>query len=187
MSMNMLRTGRKPVVAYGLIRGRACRQKSRRTTSVETGQKTLMELFDRIEVNVSADTAGLSFEPPKDYKISRTPPTKTENPLQSAGYGTNGDVLMNVWHCFNIDDKAILLCWFCEPCKTKPSNSKPDDSIDRLEFFWTGSSRANTGRSLSPTWMVAAGIGRWHGRNRQANRSETVRLYVSSFQKRCAR
>lgn len=98
----------------------------------QTGKETLVVLFDHVEVNISAKATGLPFDPPKGYKVQKFPPTQMANlSLEPTGSASNDRVSLGLWHCFNIDDKAVLLCWYCE----SPSGSKTGDATIPLEFL----------------------------------------------------
>ena len=101
----------------------------------QSGQETLSVLFDHVEVNISANATGLSFDPPKGYRVVKSPQTQTANlSLDPIGSGSNNNVSLGVWHCFNIDDKAVLLCWYCEPA----SGSKTAAAAILPEFLLAG-------------------------------------------------
>lgn len=100
----------------------------------KAGQETLTHIFDHVEVNIPASATGLSFDAPEGYQVTKAPQSKTVNPLQMGGSGSNGDVSLGVWNCFNIDDKAVLLCWYCE----RQSGSKTGDTTIQPEFLLAG-------------------------------------------------
>jgi hypothetical protein len=106
----------------------------------QTGRETLSSLFDHVEVNISAGATGLSFDLPKSYRVTKAAQSQMENPLsQPVSSGSNGDISLGVWHCFNIDDKAVLSCWYCEP----RLDSKPVDSAIQPEFMLAGTRPCN--------------------------------------------
>jgi outer membrane lipoprotein-sorting protein len=82
----------------------------------KAGRETPTQIIDHVEVNVAASATGLLFNPPKDYRVTKAPRPKNVDPLQPVAIasGSNDDVSLGVWQCFNIDDKAVLLCWYCE-------------------------------------------------------------------------
>ena len=106
----------------------------------QTGQETLSGLFDHVEVNISAGATGLSFDPPKGYQVAKSKQMPIANPLsQPISSGSYGEVSLGVWHAFNIDDKAALLCWYCEP----RSGSRTGDSTIQPEFLLAGTRPCN--------------------------------------------
>lgn len=122
----------------------------------QTGQEMLTLLFDHVEVNIPASATGLSFNPPKGFQVTKATQMQAANPLlQPVSSGSNGDVSLGIWHCFNIDDKAILLCWYCESrsgsktggatiqpellAGTRPCNHINVASVDVGDHLWNWS------------------------------------------------
>jgi hypothetical protein len=99
------------------------------------GKEILSQIIDHVEVNIPASATGLSFDPPEGYQVTKSAQLQIANPLQyPVGSGSNGDVSLGVWHCFNIDDKAALLCWYCEQRK----GSKAGNATIQPEFLLAG-------------------------------------------------
>ena len=120
----------------------------------KAGRETLTQLFDHVEVNVSASATGLSFDLPQGYQVTTSPQSTIARCLQPVCSGSNGDVAMGEWHYFNVDDKAVLLAWYCEA----KSGSKAAAAI-RPEFLLAGSRPAITRKLPRPMWMVTTGTG----------------------------
>ena len=99
----------------------------------EKGKEISRQIIDHIQVNVPAISTGLSFDPPEDYQVTRTQASQESNPLVAISSGSNDDVTLGVWHCFNIDDKAALLCWFCEGKPNSKNNGAQKDLVFYLE------------------------------------------------------
>ena len=114
----------------------------------KAGQEFLIQLIDHVEVNIPASATGLSFDPPEGYQVKKTPQPKNANLLQairnaSAESSSRSNdkktvdreaVDMGLWNSFNIDDKAVLFCWYCE---TK-SDSKTAGTTVLPEFLLAG-------------------------------------------------
>lgn len=105
----------------------------------KAGQETLIQIIDHVEVNIPASATDLSFDPPEGYQVTKAPRSKDANPLLPVASGSNDDVSLGVWHCFNIDDKAVLLCWYCE---MRPG-SKTSDATPAPEFLLAGTRPCN--------------------------------------------
>jgi outer membrane lipoprotein-sorting protein len=81
----------------------------------KAGHETLTQIFDHVQVNIPANATGLSFDPPAGYRTAKALPTAAEDAFfHPVASGSSGDVSLGVWHCFNIDEKALLLCWYCQ-------------------------------------------------------------------------
>jgi hypothetical protein len=86
-------------------------------------------------VNIPASTTGLSFDPPAGFQVAKSAQAPAaDSLLQPVSSGSNDDVSVGVWYCFNIDDNAVLLCWYCE----SRSRSKIGDAATQPEL-WAGS------------------------------------------------
>jgi len=99
------------------------------------GRQTLVLVIDHVEINIPASAAGLSFDPPQGYRVAKGPKSEIANLLRPVGSASNGDVFLGVWHGFNIDDKAVLLCWCCE----LRGHAKSGNAAIRPEFLLAGS------------------------------------------------
>jgi hypothetical protein len=99
----------------------------------EAGRETPRQIIDHVEVNIPVSATGLSFDPPEGYEVVRSPQSQDIMVLQPISSGTDDEIDLGVWHCFNIDDKAALLCWYCDP----QPGAKDGDLKVSVEFRFT--------------------------------------------------
>lgn len=92
-----------------------------------TGGQTPKMVIDHVEVNVAANATGLSFDPPQGYQVIKAGPSETAPSLLAVASGGNDGVTVGTWHCFNIDDKAVLLGWRLE---TPPGAANQDAALE---------------------------------------------------------
>jgi outer membrane lipoprotein-sorting protein len=128
------------------------------------GQEHLAQIIDHVEVNIPASATGLSFDPPEGYQVTKIPQPTAEQPkamltldvLGSAAHDKDGvSTSMGSWYVFNLDDKAVLCCWYGE----RKSESKNDGGVDIMpEFFLTGKG------PCEPRKIASADVGghHWH-------------------------
>jgi hypothetical protein len=119
----------------------------------KAGRETLTKLLDHVEVNIPASATGLSFDAPKGYQATKTPPSTAENSFfRPVASGGSGNVSLGIWHCFNIDDKAVLLALYCEP----RSGAKSGAAMIEPEFL------LGTARPCHHKEIASADVGGHH-------------------------
>jgi outer membrane lipoprotein-sorting protein len=99
----------------------------------KNGQERLAQIIDHVEVNIPASVTGLSFDPPEGYQVTKIPQPTAQQPktmltldaLSSAGQDKDGvSTSMGSWYVFNLDDKAVLCCWYCDRKPESKDNAK---------------------------------------------------------------
>jgi hypothetical protein len=99
----------------------------------QAGRETPTHVIDHVEVNIPASATGLAFDPPEGYQITHSPQSQTDS-LVPVTSGSSGNASVGLWHGFNIDDRAVLLCWYFEPL----SASTDGDAKEPMTFLLAG-------------------------------------------------
>jgi outer membrane lipoprotein-sorting protein len=103
------------------------------STVDRSGQERPEVMIDQVATNVTAEAAGISFAGPKGFEVVRTPRAQAMNPLLEPVFaGSMDETTLAQWYCFNIDDRAALLCW----SHRSPPNGK--DAAPSIELVLDG-------------------------------------------------
>lgn len=83
-------------------------RKSGTWQKTESGEEPLF-ITDEIQFNVDTMPAEFVMEIPDGYEVTEVPELSDE--LSAVGSGSAGNTSLATWYAFNIDDRAVLLCW----------------------------------------------------------------------------
>ena len=79
-----------------------------------SGEEKVQFLFDQIDVNQPPPAHLFTFRAPDGYQVDKAPARRSVSELYSLGSGATGTHRLSGLFAFNIEDRAVLLCWSYE-------------------------------------------------------------------------